>query len=735
MRLSRIPVIALGILFLLSLVGIFLGWSIPTMQERTVIQTTYKMEGKLDHTAFGHILNPEEEQKRSAQGKYFANLLKAVDVGYTYQFVPSRPATGRDVEQVQISAILESTGLWEKEVVLVPQTRYEGGADLTFRLDTASLQDLASRISRQLGVGNPSPYITLKATVQVEALTDSGPLTDTYTQTIRVGVVGSTLEWSAPLESSQKGYYKGLAYDHQGAFRYTLYLKPSLAFGTIERDEEGSFALAGLASTVEAKTPDPVFFTKIVDTMSVSYRYELLAQDLNAQSAAQITAVLENPGLWQKEVVIVPLATYTGPFSIDIPLDIAALQSTAAKINQELGIPGGVKQFLLKATVRTSAQTASGAREADFVQTTRLIPDTATLTWQRGLTKSEMATWDGVSYEQKGKFDYAIRLKDNILFGPITLRPDEEGIAGEGQGTEGPLPGTVLTSPAASADALEPLAVAKTYQKNSVERIDVKFDFPFTADPPASSLTQEVEITGVLKGTSWQETLTLVPPTPLSKDFTVAFPLDLPLLYAIIDFNQRQHPEPAAAWDLILSARVHAKANTAFGPIDDQLTQPLTLKMSSTEIAWPDATPQVKEGDIHRTALQPNNSASAARMGSLGVTGMVGVALAFVGWHYVEARRRRLSELESEALQLRGKYKELLLDVQDLPQRKDGTLVELNSMEAVIKTSEALLKPVLHITRPTKHTYAVLDDAIWYVYVHEVAATAPEPGTPAEDGP
>ena len=117
------------------------------------------------------------------------------------------------------------------------------------------------------------------------------------------------------------------------------------------------------------------------------------------------------------------------------------------------------------------------------------------------------------------------------------------------------------------------------------------------------------------------------------------------------------------------------------------------------------------------------------------MTGMVGVALAFVVWNYVEARRRRLSELESEAFQMKRKYKELLLDIEDLPQRRDGTLVELSSLEAVIKTSEALLKPVLHVARTTKHTYAVLDNAIWYVYVHEIAESPPDPGTPAENGP
>ena len=196
-----------GIVFLASLLLVLLACRAPTTREQAVVQISYDMTGEFTHTAFGPDPNAPGEDFKA---EYFATLVQGIDVSYRYQFAAADGASFADVEQVEISAVIESPGIWEKEVVLVPRTEYLGGVDLTFPLDLGVLQRLAAQISQDLGVGNPSPHIILKADVQVRVPTSSGVLLDRFTQTLQVSDLSTPLAWTAALAFPKKGYYQGL---------------------------------------------------------------------------------------------------------------------------------------------------------------------------------------------------------------------------------------------------------------------------------------------------------------------------------------------------------------------------------------------------------------------------------------------------------------------------------------------------------------------------------------------
>lgn len=731
LRARTIPLTIVGILFLVSLILVLMAFRVSTTKEQTTIQTTYKLKGKFAHTAFGQ--DPSKRGAEASKAKYFANLIEAVDVSYRYRFVPAGPA-GQDVEEVEITALLESPGLWEKEVVLVPKAEYRGGVDLTFPLNTGELLALGAQISKELGVGSPSSHITLKAAVHVRVPTDSGVLEDDFTQTLVVSDLGSILEWSRQLKASQKGFYKGLAYDHEGEFSYALHLRSSLAFGSIEKGEGGTYRPLGV-SPPEEPEPDPVYFAKIVDSIDVSYNYRFLPEDPRLEAEAEITAVLENPGLWQKEVVLVPRTTYGDEFTIGIPLDISALQEVAAAIGEELGATGLVPRIVLKANVHIRTETPTGVQEADFVQTAGLKVGGNTLSWERGLTRSETGQWGDVTYEHQGRFDYAIRLKDNLLFGPITLRPDEpleEPDDGEAQGPSG----QILTPEVPPEEPPVPLAAKESYGRDNLDRIEVTFRFPFEADPAARKVSQTVDISGELAGQGWKETLALVPETTLTEEFVTTFPLDVALVVAIIEANDREQGVTASSHDLVITAKVHTLAETAFGPIEKELSYTMPIKFGETGVSFPETTPEETEGNIQETTARSNPSASAARMGSLGLAGIMAVVLAFVGWSYVEARRNRMTELELEAFQARRKHKDLFVDVDVVPEVEGGVLVQLSSLEELAKAAEALLKPMLHVGEPDKHIYLVVDGTTQYRYQHEMVEPPPsEPDSPPPKSP
>jgi hypothetical protein len=60
--------------------------------------------------------------------------------------------------------------------------------------------------------------------------------------------------------------------------------------------------------------PGSVMFPKIIDDMEMSYSYHLLCDQLlqSVSEEVEITAVVENPGLWGKSYLLVPLTTGAG---------------------------------------------------------------------------------------------------------------------------------------------------------------------------------------------------------------------------------------------------------------------------------------------------------------------------------------------------------------------------------------------------------------------------------------
>ena len=77
-----------------------------------------------------------------------------------------------------------------------------------------------------------------------------------------------------------------------------------------------------------------------------------------------------------------------------------------------------------------------------------------------------------------------------------------------------------------------------------------------------------------------------------------------------------------------------------------------------------------------------------------------------------------LHPIEEEALRAKKKHKEVLADVDELPEAKAREVViPLSSLDELVKAADTLLKPVLHKAEPEKHTYCVIDGATRYQYV------------------
>ena len=463
-----------------------------------------------------------------------------------------------------------------------------------------------------------------------------------------------------------------VSYEHGGEFDYLVYLKPAVS-----------------------AEPGATYFRKIIDTMDVSFSYVFIPDEPLTQvtEEVEISVVLASPGNWQKELILVPRTSKTGNFTIPVPLNLSEIQAVATAIAQEIGVYGST-DVTLKASVHVVADTGSGRLEDDFVQTVGIEAEAATLQWVGNLGVVEKGFYEQSRYEHWGRFDYTIKLKPNTLFGPITLKSDSY------------------------QQRPEALAPGESYDTTKIEFMDGTFSYQFDSDQPLiqDSVTVEV-IAGVQNPGYWRKTCILVPERETTGDFTTTFAVDAAAFTNLINTAVEETGSSASSYNLFITANVHMFGETDYGTIDERFSQSLTGTSTGATITWDSNLDKSQSGSISET-VTVLNSVWPARAGAI-----IGLLLAvliayYVVWNYAHVKAVALTAVEAEARRAKKKHKNVIVDVEDLPQFVAEEMVaSMDSLEELVKVADALLKPVIHKAEPGKHIYRVIDGIIAYEYV------------------
>ena len=469
----------------------------------------------------------------------------------------------------------------------------------------------------------------------------------------------------------------------------------------------GNFAYQAFEKPAASRTPvaNPRYFASIIDSINVSYNYKFVTEKPPSKVAedVEIIALVESRGgwgSWQKEVKLVPKSDKEGDFSISFPLDTAPLLEVVASISKELGVERSQPDITIKAIVHTKAETQAGTVEDDFIQTTLVKLSPATIEWDRNLTASRIGYAKGLRYEHQGNFSYTINLKPNSLFIVETLGPDT------------PPPVEIV---AAKSD--------KAYKRETLQNIKGTFTYDFGSSVPLKQVDNEVEITATM-GT---ESFVLVPKAKQKENkFEVPFQLDIPFYYAVAKSFEAGTGKPAFPYGLNIAATVHTVGQSEFGKIDETLTRNILVNLGNEEITWPADTPaETKSGAIEETVVVPNSGATTAKVGTLGLLGMTTIAFLYSAWSFWESRRRYLTRIQIDDLQVKGKYQSLVVDVQKLPDTGNHLVVELGSLAELARTADSLLKPVLRLVDTNKHTYCVIEGNTRYQYISQESPPKP----------
>ena len=481
-------------------------------------------------------------------------------------------------------------------------------------------------------------------------------------------------------------------YEHTGRFNYTVYQKPSILYGDVILTEEE-----------EAEDVPMVFFRDIVTEVSLCFSYNFSCSQVlsSVTNEVMVSIIAQNPEVWQKEMTQLEETHEGTDFSVDFPLDLSNLDSIVDAIENEIGIVGRERQFIVRAVVTTTAQTALGQLIADeFSYELPAILTAEKLELEGELADSKEGYREGTRYEARGRFDYEVSLKPNELYETTVLSSDG-------------LPGA---EPPAPTQTLGPGLV---YFPKIVDNIEASFSYRFLCDRPISGQSQEVEITATIGNPGqWSKSLVVMPETNKVGSFTIIFPIDIEYFTRVIDAIGQETGVPGTSHNITLKVDVHTIAQTDVGTINEAFTQTLGATLEKNTLIFDKELSRSQSGTIGGTAV-PGDSRED-RWRRLWIIGLVValVALGYFGWSQTQLGLAMLSAGEAEAMRAGKKYRQVMVDIEQLPEVKaTETVIPLNSLDDLARIADDLVKPVLHQVQEGRHSYCVIDGSVRYVHV------------------
>jgi len=508
--------------------------------------------------------------------------------------------------------------------------------------------------------------------------------------------VGLWRSFSAPGEVE----ISGASYEHKGQFDYVVYLKPNSLYGEFilpkEEPEEAE----------EAEEPPLVFFRDIMEDVKLafSYKFDCSEPTTSITNDVVVTIIAENPGMWQKEMKQVEESHRGKEFREAFTLRLNSLDKVVDDIEEEIGVTSAKREFIIRAVVHTTAGTVSGVTiEDDFSHEITAILKEKTLELKGDLKGSDTGSEEGVKYEEEGWFDYEVYLKHNRLYGAVVLRSE-------------PLP--VAEPPPSPPPPPQTLGPGLVYFPKIIDSIKASFSYQFDCDKPVREQSKEVELNVIIENPDkWSKSLVLVPKTEKTGDFTISFPIDLDYLNEVSDAIASETGAGGAS-NFNIKANVHAVARTDLGTVDEVYSQSLEGKLEGNTLTFGEELSQSQSGSIGGVTTPTASEKGGWKTPWLAGLVVALVALGYFGWNQTQLKVAGVSEVEAEAIRAKKKYKQVIVDVEELPSVKPNEMViPIGSVDDLARIADDLVKPVLHQVEAGRHIYCIVDGAVRYQYL------------------
>ncbi len=440
------------------------------------------------------------------------------------------------------------------------------------------------------------------------------------------------------------------------------------------------------------------YFTQILNAMAGSYSYEFSSDEpvSDVKTQVQVTAIIKRGGLWSKEIVIVSPQTLDNG-KVGFPINSDEYVELASTISEELGF-GAVSSVdvTLKASTLTQATIDGKTINEELVQTCDLSVGPTVIEWKGPFSLSRKSYQAGTIYTQQGLFGYTIDYDVNLLFGAITLE-----------------------SPKPAARDIHDLKQADRYGSDIIDSMDLNFDYKLLSDKPVSGVTHRVQVNTVLSDSVVEKVLyQQADEYEFTEDFKLDIPVDVTLLYDII---RKQEGVTGNNFDATYDFDVRVDVNTSAGEpgeINETINAMLPMRLSSRDLAIGNAENNNKSGSITTQEAFKNQTRDTLLLIAASLLGLTILAWLYAGWMLWEHRRRSpLLALWEAAQNTVDSHKDILVNMTALPAVAEGErTTPVDSLEELVKLSDALLKPVLHQVEGAKHNFCVIDGTVRYEY-------------------
>lgn len=540
-------------------------------------------------------------------------------------------------------------------------------------------------------------------------------------------VVVSGLGLWQSVSAAGKETPRDIGYEHRGAFDYDVYVEPGILYSEefeLSEGEQGDeMEQAATIQPQETDEPPMVLFREILEDLRLAFTYSFECGEPTSglSSDVVVSIAAEDPGLWQKELRRWQETHSAKEFRVDFPFDVDTLESAVEEIEDDIDITRSQRDFVVEATVRTHGETLDGQPiDGEFSQSLRLILDEETLELEGDLQKTTEGGSEDVSWTCTGRFDYEALLEYNPLYDATVLRSESLPVAEPEEE-----PQVTQEEP----ETLYELDSGQVYFPRVIESIEGSFSYSFDSDAPVAERTHAVEIAAVLENPdTWSKRLVLAHSAEVDGDIDVSFPIDISYYDEVVRAIDEQLGTRTGSYNIDIEAVVDTTAETEYGTVEETYTQVLKGKMQGSTLSFSEELTASKQGAIERGAAAGNEEGTGWKTPSVAGMAVGVVGLGVLGWNEMRLRAARLRHADGQAARARKKYKDTLVDVDELPATRPGDLVvPVSSVDHLAKISDESLKPLLHCVQEGAHTYCVIDGSVRYKYTVHGMEHASEP--------
>ncbi len=432
------------------------------------------------------------------------------------------------------------------------------------------------------------------------------------------------------------------------------------------------------------------FPQKVVGNIAFTYTFQPTAADTSG--TARIEAVLENPGIWQKTLVLVPDTTVGGNFTLNFSLDIPQITQIFTAIETETDISSTSENVVINTYFQSGSNVAIQSLPITIENNLIVIPNSLSLAQDGGF----------------GQFSYNIN--------PVVPAIQTTNTSYPSFNLAGQQPISTTNTPI----ILEPGQIDFI---NLIDKMNVNFAYHFQADKPVDNLKLRVDVVANLVATqSWSKSFDLLQ-TAENGNFNLDLPIDIAGYASTIQSINSETGASPASYNLTITVNIHATGETSYGPIDETFSPALTGTITGNVLNWAPILTDSKNGAINRVTTTANKvlglSVRTASVIFIIFSVIFMILLAAIILYYLKNRGQNFSSFDVEIQKIQKSYGARIAESKDNPVANNINPVPMNSIGDLLKIADELGKPVIHQSEGPSgdiQLYYVIDGNTCYQY-------------------